>query len=145
MPKFVAMGMIFFDSDKAGQAEQWAIDLAQSLQDHTKTIAVNATSVAVGTAGERTSHFGAFRINDDGTLTEVSSWHLDAIDTVKEGKPPKSGTKLTLENTTPWASGKAYPAGYNVSHNKKFWRSMIDNNLVEPVKSVEQWAEVSTT
>ena len=82
MATYVAMGMQFF----AGEGS-WAQGNAQWVKDNTQALAAQAALVAPGTAAERTSWFGAFRVEDDGTLTVVSAWHLDDTGTVVQGLP----------------------------------------------------------
>lgn len=117
---------------------------AQSAYDSIRLLADKSKREWIGTAGERTSWSGVYDEQPDGTLTEIASWHLDDIETVKEGKPLKGGTKLTLDNTPTWVSTATYPKGYDVAHINKFWRSQIDGNVSEPGKGNSQWLEVTT-
>ena len=85
MSIYVAMGMQFFDGGVNGDA--WAQGNAQWVKDNTEALAAQSALVAPGTAAERTSWFGAFRVEDDGTLTPVSAWHLDDAGVVRQGLP----------------------------------------------------------
>lgn len=118
---------------------------AQNAYDGIRTLASNSKREWVGQAGERTSWGGVFEEQLDGSLTEVATWHVDEADIVKEGKPLKGGTKLTLLNTTPWDATTTYPVGYDVNHANKFWRSQIAGNLnSEPNKDNTNWVEVTS-
>lgn len=118
---------------------------AQATYDGIRAMADKSKREWLGTAGERTSWGGVYDEQPDGSLVEVASWHKDDADTVKEGKPLKGGTKLTLDNTPAWDATKTYPLNYDVNHVNKFWRSQIDGNLnSEPDKSNADWVEVTT-
>lgn len=118
---------------------------AQAAYDGIRTMADKSKREWLGTAGERTSWGGVYDEQPDGSLVEVSSWHVDDAETVKEGKPLKGGTKLTLDNTPAWDATKTYPVNYDVAHTNKFWRSTISSNLnSEPNKDNPNWVEVST-
>ena len=79
---YVAMGMQFFDGDPS-----WAQGNAQWVKDNTEQLAHQSALVAPGTAAARTSWFGAFEVEADGSLTLVSAWHLDDEGTVQQGLP----------------------------------------------------------
>lgn len=87
MALFVGMGMVFFDGGEAGAADAWAQGNAQWLKDNTQVLAAQASLVAQGQPGERTSYFGAFKVLPDGKLELVSAWHLDANGQVQQGMP----------------------------------------------------------
>lgn len=117
---------------------------AQAAYDSIRLLADKSKREWLGSSGERTSWGGVFDEQADGTLVEVASWHVDDADSVREGKPLKGGTKLTLENTPLWNPNKTYPFNYDVAHIKKFWRSQISGNASEPNKDNPDWLEVST-
>lgn len=117
---------------------------ATQAYDGIRSLASNSKREWLGQAGERTSWAGIYEEQADGSLVEVSSWHVDDLEEVKEGKPLKGGTKLTIDNTPPWDSTKTYPLNYDVSHINKFWRSKVEGNVSEPDKKNNEWQEVST-
>jgi len=42
-----------------------------------------------------------------------------------------------------WPSGSPYEAGTIVKHVSKFWKSLVDNNSVEPSTDVTKWEDIS--
>lgn len=136
MSIYVAMGMQFFDGPDA-----WAQGNAQWVKDNTQALAAQTALVAPGTAAERTSWFGAFKVEDDGTLTPVSAWHLDDAGVVRDGlpeaadSPVEPGEPATLPAWEQPVAGVSEPylIGAEVSHNGQNWRSTHDGqNVWEP-------------
>ncbi len=118
---------------------------AQAAYDSIMALADKSKREKLGQAGERTSWGGVYEEQPDGTMVELSGWFVDEADFVKEGKPLKGGTKLTVENTPTWDAAKTYPLNYDVAHINKFWRSTITGNLAsEPNKDNADWIEVTT-
>lgn len=138
MAQFVGMGMIFFDGPASGENDAWAESQAQWLKDNTEVLAAQARLVNPGTAAERSSYFGAFKVEANGTLTEVSAWHLDAQGVVQQGMPqtpvPDTGGGETYPAWEVWSGNNAdlYQSGDRVTHNGADWEATANNNHWEP-------------
>ncbi len=118
---------------------------AQAAYDGIRAVADKTKREKLGQTGERTSWGGVYEEQPDGTLVKLEGWFVDDGDFVKDGKPLKGGTKLTILNTPARDATKTYPAGYDVAHLNKFWRSQIDGNLgSEPDKNNVNWVEVTS-
>ena len=121
MSIYVAMGMQFFDGDDA-----WAQGNAQWVKDNTQALAAQTALVAPGTAAERTSWFGAFKVEDDGTLTSVSAWHLDDGGVVRDGLPEAADSPVDPGEPLPevrvWAPGQDYVLDDFTMHDGVLYR-----------------------
>ena len=82
MTVYVAQCMVFFSGD-----ENWAKGNAQWIKDNTEQLALQASIVDPGSAGERSSYCFAAKVNEDGSLEIVSAWHLDEEGNVIQGLP----------------------------------------------------------
>lgn len=134
MPRYVALAKIFFD-DADGGTEGWAQGQAQWLKDNTQALAAQARLVNPGTAAEETSYCGNFRVEDDGTLTPVSAWHMDNAGTVQEGMPVASAEPVAEsypEWVQPTGAHDAYAIDDIVTHNGSVWINTFAGNSYEP-------------
>jgi hypothetical protein len=131
MAVYVAMGQVYFDG-----AEAWAEGQAKHLHDQAKALATTAAVVAMGTQSERTSYFGAYRLEADGTLVPVALWHLDVFGIVR------SGMLVAYVDHPDWiqptGAHDAYPlldrAGHpaRVRHQGAIWQNTVAANIWQP-------------
>jgi len=130
---FVAMGMVSFDTQ--GNAD--------FVFDQSKAVAVNSSANNLGAAGERTSYFGVYEEQTDGTLTPVRLWHKDVFGIVRETPVDPNDPPAWIQ---PAGAQDAYPAvdvrgnQARVTHNGVEWiNSHGDANVWAP--GVFGWVE----
>lgn len=120
---YVAMGMVSF----ATQAQ------ADHIYDQAKSVATAASVSRLGESGERTSYFGVYEEQPDGTLVPLRQWHIDNFGIVREGAVDASAPPAWVQ---PTGSQDAYPAQdvrgnpARVTHNGQSWVNTHGNGNI---------------
>jgi len=117
---FVAMGMVSFPTQ--GNAD--------FIFDQSKAVAVNSSVNNLGEAGERTSYFGVYDEQPDGTLVPVRLWHKDSFAIVRETPIDPTDPPAWIQ---PTGAQDSYPAldvrgnTAKVTHNGSTWTNTHGN------------------
>ncbi len=122
---FVVMGMASFET----QAN------ADHIYDQAKSVAVNASVSRIGEPGERTSYYGVYEEQADGTLAPLRHWHIDTFGIVREGQVDPNDPPAWIQ---PTGGQDAYPLldvrgdPTRVTHNGETWANQIAANTQAP-------------
>lgn len=132
MANYVSMGMATF----VNQSD------ADFIYDQAKAVAVNSSVANIGQPGERTSYFGVYEEQPDGSLVPLRQWYVDIFGIVREGVQ-EPGIPAWVQ---PLGSQDAYPLldvngnPCQVTHNGSTWQNNTAANTFEP--GVFGWDEV---
>jgi hypothetical protein len=102
MTVYIAQAYVAFDG--ATNSDAWALGQAQWVKDNLQVLTGQAL-VVPGTAGERSSYCVVSQLEEDGTLTTVSAWHVNDIGVITQGLPDGTGGPPP---PTLWAIDTAY-------------------------------------
>lgn len=133
MATYVSVGMASFSN----QAD------ADHIYNQSKSVAVNSSVANIGQPGERTSYFGVYEEQPDGSLTPLRQWYVDTFGIVREGEQDLNTPPAWIQ---PAGAQDAYPLldvdgnPCQVTHNGSSWQNNTGTNTWEP--GVFGWDEL---
>ena len=103
MAVYIAQAFVVFDGND--QSDAWALGQAQWIKDNTEVL-TGQTLLVPGNAGERSSYCVVSEVQPDGSLAEISAWHVNDQGQITQGLP--TGIPTPPVETDAWADGTAY-------------------------------------